>query len=175
VAYFWLFFTFQGNGIYSQTSVAVNLAITLDAEENVFSVTSNSTITSLAFNSTSRILRFSVKGDSCTIGYADVYIGKALVQEFDSIYVYVDGDRIDYAATSTDDSWLLHFIYNHSAHTVTVSLRSSGGFDVDLVEDVIINRALSIITLISLIIIAAAILALRRKRKQVHDLINNCT
>jgi len=69
---------------YAAAETIVNFAVmpfTEQTSQNVFSVTSNSTVSSLAFNSTSRILSFSIAGDSGTTGYATVYITKTIVQD----------------------------------------------------------------------------------------------
>ncbi len=52
--------TFSGNTLYSATNTVVNFALTPYEEKSVFSVTSNSTLSSFAFNSETRELSFSV-------------------------------------------------------------------------------------------------------------------
>ena len=116
---------YEGNDNYSETSLIVNLAVTSSEEDNAFSVSSNSTMSSLSFNSTSKVLSFSVTGPSNTTGYAKVYIAKSLIQDTSGISVYLDGNKVDYTAISRDDSWLLHFTYQHSTHEVTVNLANS--------------------------------------------------
>ena len=113
---------YEGSDNYSETSLIVNLAVTSSEEDNVFSVSSNSTMSSLSFNSTNKELSFSVTGPSNTTGYANVYIAKSIVQDISSISIYLDGNKVDYSATPIDDSWLLHFTYQHSTHTVTINL-----------------------------------------------------
>jgi len=113
----------EGNSTYPSTDTTVNLAVTPFEEQNVFSVTSNSTVSELAFNSTSKELSFTVTGPSGTTGYVNVYIAKTLVENIADVKVYLDGDQLNYTITSIDDSWLLHFTYQHSTHTITISLR----------------------------------------------------
>ena len=103
-----------------------------DAEQNVFSVNSNSTVSSLTFNSTSRTLSFSVTGDSGTTGYAQVYIAKTLVRNAEEIQVLLDENKLDHTVSSTDDSWLLQFVYNHSTHNIAVNLGSNSDITGDL-------------------------------------------
>jgi len=112
----------SGNSTYPRTNTTVNLAVIPFEEENVFSVTSNSTVSELAFNSTSRELSFTVTGPSGTTGYVNVFLAKTLVENIADVKVYLDGDQLNYTITSTDDSWLLHFTYRHSTHTITISL-----------------------------------------------------
>jgi hypothetical protein len=154
--------TYEGDDNYLGTHTIVNMAVTQYAEENVFSVTSNSTVTSLMFESANKELRFTVSGDSGTTGYADVYIAKTLVQDASSMGVHLDENKIDYTLTSTDDSWLLHFVYSHSSHNVTISLGSSSWLDGNLLGNWMIYIA---IAAIAVIIVVAAVVLKKRKSK----------
>ena len=62
--------TWPGNDIYSSVSATVNFAVAPfnNQGQNIFSVTSNSTLTNLAFNSATDQLSFSVSGPSGTTG-----------------------------------------------------------------------------------------------------------
>ena len=121
--------TYGGSDVYSWTSVIVNLAVTQQyAHENVFSVTSNSTVSSLVFNSEDRELSFIFTGPSGTSGFADVCIAKTLVQDPSEIRVQIDGSSLDCTTISAEDAWLLHFTYFHSTHSVIVNL---GATDAD--------------------------------------------
>ena len=114
--------TWGGNDIYPELSTIVNLAVIPFKEQSVFSVASNSTVNGFTFNSTSRKLSFMVTGASNTTGYANICLAKTLAENIGEVKVYLDGDQVDYVASSTDDSWLLHFTYQQHAHTVTVNL-----------------------------------------------------
>jgi len=57
-------------------------------------------------------------------GYGNVHIEKNFVENIADVKVYLDGDQINYTATSLDDSWLLHFTYLRSMQEVTISLSS---------------------------------------------------
>jgi parallel beta-helix repeat protein len=111
-----------GNPAYPGATTTVNFAVIPFEEQNVFSVTSNSTISELDFESTSRELRFKVSGPSGAKGYVDLYIAKTLIENIQDVEVKLNGEEINYTATSLDDSWLLHFTYLHSTHEVTVVL-----------------------------------------------------
>jgi hypothetical protein len=89
-----------------------------------FSVISNSTISELVFNSTSKILSFTVSEPSGTTGYTNVTIAKTLIEDISQLKVYLDGKPINYTVSSTDYSWLIHFTYNHSTHKVVIILGS---------------------------------------------------
>jgi len=80
-----------GNEVSAGANAAIDLAITPVAGQYVFSVTSNSTVSALAFNSTSRELSFTASGSSGTSGYVKVAIAKNLVSNATNIKVYLDG------------------------------------------------------------------------------------
>jgi outer membrane protein assembly factor BamB len=90
--------------------------------QNVFSVSSNSTLSALAFDSGTRELRFTVTGETGTTGFVEVKVAKSLVGNVADLKVYLDGASLDYSAQSTDDSWVLCFTYAHSTHSVIVNL-----------------------------------------------------
>jgi outer membrane protein assembly factor BamB len=111
-----------GNATYPTSSIIVNLAVTSFEERNVFSVASNSTVTELTFDSKSGILKFSVEGSANTVGYVKAFIAKDIIANIADIKVRLDGKKLNYTATSVDDSWLLYFIYQHSTHLVEVDM-----------------------------------------------------
>jgi len=115
----------EGNENFERTEASINLALAPLEEQYVFSVISNSTITEIAFNSTNKVLSFTLEGPSGTTGYTNVTIGKDLIAEATGLKIYLDGNKKDYTATSSDTAWLLHFTYQHSTHNVTVDLSQS--------------------------------------------------
>ncbi len=116
---------YKGNDNYLGTSNTVNFAIEPFVEQSVFSVTSNSTITELSFNSASKELSFRVSGDAGTTGYVNVYIPKSLLNDTADLKVYLDGNQMDYTAQPQSDCWLLSITYHHSKHLVTINLGES--------------------------------------------------
>ncbi|MCW4021926.1 MAG: hypothetical protein NWF02_02035 [Candidatus Bathyarchaeota archaeon] len=134
-------------------SATVNYSVTQDKERNVFSVNSNSTVSSLAFNSTSRTLSFSVSGPSGTTGYADVSFSKTLVPNIEEIKVLVDLNQLEHSVTATEDSWQVHFQYQHSTHNIIVDLGTNQQVAGELLENwiyygaVIAGLAIVIITI----------------------------
>ena len=116
---------YKGNENYLGTTNLVNFSLTPYEAQSVFSVTSNSTISQLSFNSDKKELTFTVSGQSGTTGYIDVYVPKTLLNETDDLKVYLDGNQIQYNVTPLSDGWLLHASYHHSSHTVKVSLAQS--------------------------------------------------
>jgi parallel beta-helix repeat protein len=111
-----------GNATYSGASSNLTLSSLPFMNQYAFSVESNSTVSALAFNTTSSELSFTVSGPSGTKGYVKVSIAKSLVENVSSLEVYLDGSESEYSMTSVGDSWLLMFNYVHSNHQVVINL-----------------------------------------------------
>lgn len=114
--------TWEGNTEFNQASKTISFASAPYAQQNVFSVISNSTVTELAFNSTSNQLSFSVTGPSRTTGFVDVGIAKNIVPDITNLQIYLDNTKLTYTTTSTPDTWFIHLQYNHSTHKVIINL-----------------------------------------------------
>jgi len=111
-----------GNTTYSGARNNVTLSSVPYMNQYVFSVESNSTVSALAFNTTSSELGFTVSGPPGTRGYVKVTIAKSLIMNATNIKVYLDSNQSEYSIASTDDSWLLVFNYTHSTHRVAIDL-----------------------------------------------------
>ncbi len=96
-----------------------------DQTQPTFSIESNSTVSSLAFNSTSEELSFTVSGPSGTTGYVNITVSKTLLPNLAGLKIYVDKQDINFTFDTVGDSQVLHFVYTHSTHQVTVSLPAS--------------------------------------------------
>ncbi len=121
--------TSERNQEMNEASKVINLALTPDAGQNVFSVTSNSTITQFAFNSTSKELSFIASGLSGTKGYVNIYVPKTILTDISELKAYLDGNEISFNSQSQTDSWLISFSYSHSQHTITMTMaRGFTGF-----------------------------------------------
>lgn len=90
--------------------------------QSVISVTSNSTVSALAFNSFIRELSFTVTGNVGTVGFADVMVAKSQVPNVANLKVFLDDVNLNYTLTSTTDAWVLHVTYAHSTHYIDVDL-----------------------------------------------------
>jgi hypothetical protein len=151
--------SWEGNKTGEGTEANISLAATSPEEKYVFSVISNSTIMDLTYNSTERALSFGLTGPSGTTGYTNVTIAKELIGEITGLKVYLDESIVYYTATSNDASWLLHFTYQQSTHTVVVNLSSP--------TQPFLETPLGIATLVLVIAIAVSMIyVVRRKRKQ---------
>lgn len=144
---------YEGDETYFGTSTIVNLEVSQFAEKDVFSVTSNSTVSSLRFDSENQELSFTVTGLSDTSGYVDVYMAKNVISNIEDVKAYLDGSEVEYAASSFDDYWLIHFTYHHSSHEVLLRLSSETSPDSGTTTELTILIG-SIIITINLIFIA---------------------
>jgi hypothetical protein len=110
----------SGDGTYSGTSNSTSLSFLPYEGQRDFIVESNSSLTGLAFNSTSAELSFTVAGETGTKGYVKVNIAKGLVSNATDLKVTLDGNEVNYTLTQSDEFWTLSFEYSHSTHDVAV-------------------------------------------------------
>jgi hypothetical protein len=151
---------YEGGENYLGTSNIVNFAMAPCAEQSVFSVTSNSTLSELFFNSTNEELSFEVSGPPGTTGYVNVYVAKSVVNDVSGLTVQLDGNQIAYTTESAGDSWLISFSYHHSSHEITINLSSTHSISItEILGGIIIGAT------IAAIVITAISLTLRKKGK----------
>ena len=112
----------KGNATHSGSSDILSLSTVPYESERVFSVESNSTVSALAFNSTSLELNFRVSGPDGTEGYVKLTVAKSIVADVTNTKVYLDAKEMDYSVSLLGDSWLLIFTYTHSIHDVAINL-----------------------------------------------------
>ena len=156
--------TYEGDAdILGASSEIVSFAVTRFSEKAVlFSVSSNSTVTSLAFNTTTSELSFTVSGPPETRGYVEAAIAKTLVLNPENIKVQLDGKQLNYSVAEAADSWLITFTYSHSTHEIIMHLeaamKSNSSFSVDF-------KVLSGVGAALAIAIAIVIVAVGRMKK----------
>ena len=116
IAYIW--YANNTNQLWNNTEIQT---LTTNALNLIpFSIVSNSTISKLAFNSTSEVLEFTVSGPSGTFGFTNVTIAKTIISEISTLTVYLDGNQMNYTVTDLTNSWSIYFIYHHSTHSVAM-------------------------------------------------------
>jgi hypothetical protein len=113
-----------GNPQYPAVNNTVNFAITPDDSGSNFAINSNSTLSTLSFDSAAKQLSISVSGPEGTTGYLEVYIPKSLMSDVSGLTVNIDGRTLDYASQSQNDAWLISFTYHHSTHQVIMNLNN---------------------------------------------------
>ncbi|MCW4029441.1 MAG: LamG domain-containing protein [Candidatus Bathyarchaeota archaeon] len=146
----------------------INIAIQPSADQNVFSISSNSTITALSFNPESKQLKFNVTGDGGTSGYTYVFIPNALLTPGNELTVQLDNSPINYTVNQQDNGWLLFFAYHHSSHVVTISLDLTSAepkaFDFSEIE----NYVLLVVIACTAAAITVLLAVFRMSKKNTH-------
>lgn len=130
-----------GNNAYPALDTTVNFAIAPYDAGSFFSINSNSTLSTLSFDSTKKQLSFTVSGPLGSTGYVEIYIPKTLMSDASGLEVKLDGAKLDYTLGDQGGAWLITFTYHHSTHQVTMNLNAltgGGGFDSGLVGWVLI-------------------------------------
>jgi len=155
--------TYDGDATYMDATTIVSFAVTTFENEKVFSVTSNSTLTQLSFDSNSSQLSFSVSGPSGSTGYVNLYIPKTLMADTSNLRVYLDNTQLNYTVESDDDSWLVLFSYSHSTHDVTVDL--SGTPPPVATPEGGVSLLIYAIPITAVVIALVVIVALKRRKK----------
>jgi hypothetical protein len=154
--------SWEGNETVEGAEANTSLAATSPDGKYVFSVISDSVVSGLTYNSTSRALSFVLSGPSGTTAYTNIIIAKELVGEIAGLKVYLDESIVYYTANSSDASWLLHFTYQQSDHRVTVNLSSPA--------DPFLETPLGIATLAVVIAVAVGMTYMViRRRKQPEE------
>jgi len=117
--------TYEGNSEFAFASTIVNFAVLPFQDDSVFSVASNSSVTALAFNSTTQELNFKVNGETGTTAYVNIYISKSMMSDASNLKVYFDKELLQPVTQSIGDSWLVSFTYHHSVHAVALAFNSA--------------------------------------------------
>lgn len=159
--------TWQGDEVYSSVTKVVSFAITDtdNQDQNVFTLASNSTLTSFIFDSTKSELSFGVSGPFGTVGYVQVCVPKSLLADASDLKITLDGYDLPYDVMSKNDVWLITMIYPHSSHTVVVALngvRSSGfgSFMTNFGNELVLGTVIAVLAAI-----VAALLYINRRNK----------
>ena len=159
--------TWFGNPAYSATSTLVNFALAPYEEESVFSVTSNSTLSGLLFDSANNILSFNVEGPSETTGYVNTIIPKTLISSISNLKVYLDGNELSFNSVSQQDSWTITFTYHHSNHEVIINLSVDTPAETlsDVLWDLLPYIFLASVTIIIISVVVVLVLIRKKKKK----------
>jgi len=97
----------------------------LSYDQYVFSVESNSTISGLAYNAADHVLSFTATGSDGTKGYVKAAVAKNFTANPAGVKVLIDGNQVACSPTSTSDSCLIYFTYQHSTHSVAIDLSAA--------------------------------------------------
>ncbi len=137
----------------------INLVVTPDTEHNVFTLTSNSTITQFSFSPETQELSFTASGPSGSHGYVNIYIPKTILSDISTLKAYIDGNEVNFTSQSQTDYWLISFSYSHSTHTIKMSFGNQ-----TLLPDSGFPSSLVVITAITVVVVAVvAVFGFKRK------------
>jgi hypothetical protein len=132
-------------------------------EANYFSIESNSTVSALSFNGPNSEISFTVNGTTGTMGYVKVTISKVFMPNGENIKVYLDGDQINYTLTSSENSWIILFIYHHSSHQVRINQAQNSNITTSVGNEYLIYTAAFVTALIGTL---TFIIRLTRKKRR---------
>ncbi len=159
--YYLLKADYAGDTEHANATKFVNFAVApYQQGQNVFSLTSNSTVTALFFNSTSQTISFSVNGTSGTTGYVSIYLPKSLVADASALKVYLDNEPLTFTASSQGEATLVTFTYHHSTHQVAIQVNSaSAASGIDAIQALIIGA----VTAAVVVIVVVCLVVLRKR------------
>ena len=152
----------NGNATFAQTTSTIDFGMMPFQQESVFSFTTNSTLTEMAYNSNNSQLSFTVSGETGTTGYVYVYIPKSLMSDASNLKVWMDQHQLAATTLSDDDSWLVYLTYTHSSHVVTLDL--TGATSVIATSDNNLLLYGVVVAVVAAILVVSAV-ALRKRRK----------
>jgi len=160
--------TWSGDEAYSSVTKIVNFAITPteNQDQNVFTLASNSTLTSFAFDSTTSELSFDVSGPSGTSGYVQVCVPKSLVSDTSTLKITLDGYNLPYDVLSKTDVWIITMIYPHSSHTIVMALDENGSSNTGSLMTTFGNELVLGGVIAVLVAIIAALIYINRRNKR---------
>ena len=92
------------------------------------------------------MLSFFAEGPSGTKGYVKITLEQDPTFNPQDISVLLDGQPIEYAITSTNQSWVLDITYAHSIHNIVVNLNAEEEPEPFPTTGLIISSATAIIT-----------------------------
>jgi hypothetical protein len=112
----------KGDETHGGTYEAKNVSVSRGTGEALFLAESNSTLSSLAFNSELNEISFSASGPSGTTGYVRFVISSTLMEDVTNFRVYLDGQQLQFTATSETNTHILYFQYSHSSHNILIKM-----------------------------------------------------
>ncbi|MCW4044055.1 MAG: PKD domain-containing protein [Candidatus Bathyarchaeota archaeon] len=157
-----------GNSTYPETSISVIL-IVKGFGNLITEFSSNSTISGLNFNSTTRVLSFSAEGPSGTSGYVSITLEKDPSFDPHGITVLFDGSPIEYEIDSAGQSWILFFTYAHSSHNITVNLANAAQEPISPLHHIPQETVYGIAVAVAIVAAAGLLVYLRKHKKKVEE------
>ncbi len=101
--------------------IDVSLSVLPAGNQQLVSVASNSTISSMNFNATSHVLAFQLSGASGTTAWVQVSIAKSMLSDPNSLQLRANSATIPFQAQSSRDQWTIVFTV-HFASVMNISM-----------------------------------------------------
>ncbi|MCW3999084.1 MAG: hypothetical protein NWE93_02460 [Candidatus Bathyarchaeota archaeon] len=150
----------EGNWTLHWMNTTAALALAHDSAGNVFSVTSNSTVSGFTYNEDTQTVSLATNGTSSTLGYLQVSIPKTLLSDVETLEVNIDGKTIEFTSVSQDETWVISCLYSQSAHTFTMQIPFKQVLSANE------TPWIAIVLIIILVLIALAALVVVRRRRR---------
>ncbi len=155
--------TYNGNATVPAASKTVSFALLPYEHKSIFSVTSNSTISSFAFNSTANQISLSVTGPNGTQGYTEITIPKSMLLDASNLQVSLDGAEVSYTVQEQGDIWVISLNYHHSSHQITVALNSESSNRIEGLPPQLVYIVLALVVIATATALAVLFVMTRRK------------
>jgi hypothetical protein len=157
--------SWRGDSTYPETSVSLILVV-MGFGNLITDFSSNSTISDLNFNLTTRELSFSAEGPSGTVGYVDITLEKDPSFDPEGIRVFFDGDPLGYDVYSSGEFWILSFVYTHSIHSILVRFSADGDSSSDSPLPFVWQIAIYGVVAVALIVVLVGLLFYFKGRRK---------
>jgi hypothetical protein len=148
-----------GNDTLRWMNTTLSLAVISDSDGNVFSASSNATITRLRYDTATQTLSFNTNGTQ-TSAPINICIPKVLVNDVQTLQVKVDGKTVSFSNKGQNDIWAITCLADQGEHAIIVKI--------PLLE--FMNPASNpwltiVIVLVIIIAIVVILTTIRRRRK----------
>ncbi|MDR0471884.1 MAG: hypothetical protein LBH79_09235 [Nitrososphaerota archaeon] len=149
----------EGNSTLRWMNTTQSLAITTDASSNVFSASSNSTISGLKYDATTQTLSFSTNTTQ-TSAPITICIPKALINDAQSLQIKIEGKTTTFSNKAQDDLWILTAQAEQGKQTITLQIPQQTFMNPNTTPWLYI-----VIIIIALIVVVVIVTSIRRRRK----------
>ncbi|MCW4001333.1 MAG: InlB B-repeat-containing protein [Candidatus Bathyarchaeota archaeon] len=163
--------TWLGDDAYAPLTTAISFAVTPsnNEDDNVFSVSSNSTLSALNFDSEADQLGFTVSGPSGTVGYVQICIPQSVMPVVANLKIYLDGQEVPYHTYAENNAWIITTEYTHSTHSVVMALDGSSAPLIGDVSESMLVPILVGVVVVSLLVAIVSVVLMSRQRKQIKN------
>gem|GEM_PF-1057817 len=149
----------EGNSILRWMNTTQNIAITKDNTDNIFSVSSNSTIAGLKYDTTTQTLSFNTNTTQTTTPIT-ICIPKTLIKDAQTLQIKIDGKTTTFSTKAQDDLWIITALADQGKQTITIQIPKQTLMNPNTTPWLAIA-----IIIIALIVVVVIVINIRRRRK----------